>query len=186
MRIRLLSSATLSIVAGRTCSICKHEEIEAINLALISPAYSFRNVAQRFGFRDATSLFRHSKHLPADLVRAHEAENRAQADRLLQEVERLQGRAEKILDKAEADEDWRAATSAIREARACIETMVKVAAIIQDQRYKRSDVEWWSRQLVQRFQSQLADVAAGHRTPVEAMERVITEAGQLLAAEPGS
>jgi len=57
-----------------TCTICRHPDRPAIDRALVAGA-SFRNVAERFG-TSATAAFRHKgDHLPAAMVKAHEAED---------------------------------------------------------------------------------------------------------------
>jgi len=57
-----------------TCTICRHPDRPAIDRALVA-GESFRNVAERFG-TSATAAFRHKgDHLPAAMVKAHEAED---------------------------------------------------------------------------------------------------------------
>jgi len=115
----------------RTCTICRHVEREAIDAALIE-RHSFRSIADQFGV-SKTSLIRHSDdHLPAMLVEAKAAADVAHADTILAQVQSLRDRALKVLDTVEEDKDWRIALGAIREARACIELLGKLAGELQD------------------------------------------------------
>jgi hypothetical protein len=64
------------------------------------------------------SLQRHRKeHLPALLAKAYEAEQVAEADKLLTDIRRLQERTLLMLQEAEKAGDLRTALSAVREAR---------------------------------------------------------------------
>ena len=56
------------------------------------------------------------------------------ADDLLGDVRRLRERAEAILLKAERARDWRAATGAIREARGCVELLLRLLGELSDER----------------------------------------------------
>jgi hypothetical protein len=97
-------------------------------------------------------------------------------------VDNLRERALGLLEMAESQGDVKAANGSIREARGCIETLFKVAAVIQEQRFRQADVEWWARQLLQAFETQLEDVAAGHLTPDQARDRILNEVERLSAA----
>jgi hypothetical protein len=91
-----------------------------------------RNIAQRYG-TSATALHRHKEHLPRLIVKAHEAQEVAQADNLLEQVRSLQTRALSILDRADATGDLRTALSAIREARGNLELLGKLAGELQQE-----------------------------------------------------
>jgi hypothetical protein len=78
------------------------------------------------------ALFRHKSHLNGTLLKSKEAEEIAHADNLLNQVRDLQSRALNILSKAEKTKDWRAATSAIREARGCLELLGKLAGELNE------------------------------------------------------
>lgn len=56
----------------------------------------------------------------------------AQADDLLDQVQRLRDRALGVLNNAEEAGDLRVAVSAIREARGCVELLAKLAGELQD------------------------------------------------------
>jgi hypothetical protein len=86
----------------------------------------FRHIASQFG-TSTTALQRHkADHLPAAVATAHEAESVARADDLLEQLQALRNKAMALLLKAEAAGDYRTALAGIREARACIETLLEV------------------------------------------------------------
>ncbi|MGB9793340.1 MAG: hypothetical protein ACPLRU_02490 [Desulfofundulus sp.] len=115
----------------RKCTICEHPQVEEINKALLS-GDSLRNIARQFAIsKDA--LFRHRQHLPADMVKAQEAEEVARADSLLDQVTELKDRALAILDKAEQAGDSRTALLAIREAKGCLELLAKLLGELHEQ-----------------------------------------------------
>ncbi len=115
----------------RRCTICAHKKRSAIDKALVA-RQPFRNIAAQF--RVSTSaLVRHSDdHLPSSLVKAHQDTEAAQADALLAQVVDLRDNAFGIFDKAEGSADLRAAVSAIREARGCVELLGKLAGQLKD------------------------------------------------------
>ncbi len=115
----------------RKCTICGHKSRAKIDQALVE-RQPFRNIAAQF--RVSTSaLVRHSDdHLPAALVKAHDAREAADADALLARVVDYQNRAIAILEKAEAVDDFRSAISALREARGCTELLGKLAGQLRD------------------------------------------------------
>ncbi len=115
----------------RKCTICHHDEREAIDAALVTRE-PFRDIAGRFGV-SKSSLVRHSDdHIPATLVKAQAATEAAQADDLLAQVCDLRDKALAVLMKAEAADDLRAAIGAIREARGCVELFGKLAGQLRD------------------------------------------------------
>ena len=52
----------------RKCTTCEHPQVEEINQALLNGT-SLRNIAKQFSVTDA-ALFRHKRHLPADMAKA--------------------------------------------------------------------------------------------------------------------
>ncbi len=110
---------------SRTCTVCSHPSRPAIDKALVGGA-AFRHIASQFG-TSTTALQRHkADHLPAAVATAHEAESGARADDLLEQLQALRNKAMALLLKAEAAGDYRTALAGIREARACIETLLEV------------------------------------------------------------
>jgi len=120
---------------ARTCSICTHQERQAIDRALVAGT-AFRDIAGRFNV-SRSALHRHkNNHIPAALAMAKEAEEVAQADDLLTEVVELQNRAVSILDRAEKAGQLQTALNGIREARRCL----KLLAQLQGELYERREV----------------------------------------------
>ena len=109
----------------RKCTVCTHEARAEIDRALVA-GDTFRHIAARFD-TSTGALQRHkADHLPGRLAKAQEAEEVAQADDLLCQVQDLQARALAILDKAEEAGELRTALSAIREARGNLELLAKL------------------------------------------------------------
>ena len=115
----------------RRCTVCTHNKRAEIDQALVA-RQPFRTIADRFSVSKSALIRHHDDHLPAALVRAQEATEAAQADALLAQVCDLRDRAIGILDTAEAEEDLKAAISAIREARGCVELLAKLAGQLKD------------------------------------------------------
>jgi len=114
----------------RRCTVCDHARVAEINQALLSGG-SFRSVVKQFSVSDA-ALFRHKKHLSATLVKGKEAQEISRADRLLAEVEQLRLRALGILAQAEQAGDLRTALLGVREARSCLEMLVRLFAELRE------------------------------------------------------
>lgn len=115
----------------RKCSICEHPQAEEINTALLN-GVSLRNIAERYSV-SKTALHRHKEsHLPADLVKAQEAQEVAKADSLLNQVAELRDKALAILAKAEQAGDLRTALQGIKEARGCLELLAKLQGELQE------------------------------------------------------
>src|SRR5215216_1914980 len=84
----------------RRCTVCDHPERHSIDEALVIGA-PYRSVAKRFDLSES-AVYRHkTEHLPAQLLRAREAEEVARADDLLEQVRHLQTHALDILERAE-------------------------------------------------------------------------------------
>ncbi len=115
----------------RRCTICTHKKRTAIDKALVA-RQPFRHIAAQHRVSTSALVRHHDDHIPAALVRAQEAAEAAQADALLAQVCDLRDRALGILDTAEAEEDLKAAISAIREARGCVELLAKLAGQLKD------------------------------------------------------
>lgn len=112
-------------VMSMACSVCAHPQRELIDSLLIE-ASPIRPLASRFDLV-TTSLRRHkANHLPAALAKSKAAEEAARADNLLAELKALRGKAVALLLAAEKAGDYRTALAGVREARACIETLLEV------------------------------------------------------------
>ena len=115
----------------RKCTICAHKKRSDIDEALVE-RQPFRDIAGQYGV-SKSALVRHSDdHLPSKLLKAQAAREAADADALLGQVIELRDKALGILQKAEDADDLRNATGAIREARACVELLGKLAGQLKD------------------------------------------------------
>jgi hypothetical protein len=115
----------------RTCTVCTHKQRSAIDAALVGRE-PFRHIAAQYKV-STSALVRHSDdHLPASLLKAQAAREAADADALLAQVVDLRDKALSVLEKAEGSDDLRAAVSAIREARGCVELLAKLAGELKD------------------------------------------------------
>jgi hypothetical protein len=93
---------------SRACSVCKHPESFRINEALIVEGSSYRDITRRYGLsKDAVA--RHAAHIPELLLKAHEAEQAADADLLLDEVKQVRDDLRRLCRKAEENADYRTA-----------------------------------------------------------------------------
>ncbi len=109
----------------RTCTICHHPERDAIDTALAGGIAQSEIIAKKRVSKDAVSRHR-AAHLPARLAKAKEAQDIAVADDLLAQLKDLRRKAFAILLAAEEAGDLRTALLAIREARACLETLLEL------------------------------------------------------------
>jgi hypothetical protein len=118
---------------GRQCSICSHDEREAIDHLLVQ-GKPYREIAARYGFT-LSSLSRHRRaHLSPALARIHEACQR-DADHSASLVDRVEGliaRTEKLLSRAEQSGAVTTALAAVRELRGLTELYGKASGELDD------------------------------------------------------
>ncbi len=110
---------------ARTCTVCTHPDRAVIDRALLERR-PFRDIACQHGIGRMAAVRHHDDHLPAELAKAREARDVAQADDLLAQVRALRSKAMSILLAAERQGDLRTALAGIREARACLELLLEV------------------------------------------------------------
>lgn len=85
---------------GRRCSVCDHPERADIDAALVGASIGFRDIAGRHGV-SRMAAFRHAlKHIPALIAEAHDAEVVADADTLLEQVNEIQRKADRLYTEA--------------------------------------------------------------------------------------
>ncbi len=101
-----------------------------IDAALVE-GVTYKKIARRYSTKtqpiNSVNLCNHRKHLlPKDLVRRAPAPAPEVATTLLERVEGLIARVRVIADAAESTQNWIAATSALREARAGLELLGKL------------------------------------------------------------
>src|SRR6202142_3468344 len=101
----------------RVCTICGHPERSDINEALLR-SDSLRNIAERYG-TSVTALHRHkAEHLPAHLVKAKDAAEVLDADRLIEHLESLRRETLDVLAAAKISGDSQTMLKAIARAEA--------------------------------------------------------------------
>ena len=105
----------------RRCTLCDHPDRAAVDRALLTSSY--RDIARQFGIKKDATARHKTEHLPELLARAYEAEQVAQANDLLREVQALRAKAYRLLMAAEAAGDLRTALLGVREARSCLELL---------------------------------------------------------------
>src|SRR5689334_8345925 len=111
----------------RACTICAHPERNAMDTAIIRGEPN-RRIATRCVVSEAAIRRHHTAgHITAAIARAAEASEATRGEDLLNQVRSLADHALGILQAAEADGDRRHALGAIREARACLELLGRVA-----------------------------------------------------------
>jgi hypothetical protein len=109
----------------RSCTICEHADREAIDRALVGDSSNL-SVSSLFAVSEQALRRHKANHLPAKLVMAQAAEEIAQADDLLGQMQDLQARTLAVLEAAESTNQHRTALSAIREARSNLELLAKL------------------------------------------------------------
>src|SRR5215204_4079062 len=114
-------------MGGRRCTVCTHEQVGAIDRALIA-GRPIRGIAKTFGVSE-DAVGRHRAHLPKTLLNAHDVAETIRADELLAEATALQTKAWELLLAAEANDDQRTALLAVREIRGCLELLARLLEI---------------------------------------------------------
>ncbi len=125
----------------RVCLVCIHAERAAIDAAIVR-GEPYRRVSALWGVSGDSAKRHKANHIPERLAEATQAEVVATADALVEDIQGLKHRAIALLDTAETGvetvirgrtedrvekiPDLRAAVSAIREIRGCIELFAKV------------------------------------------------------------
>lgn len=122
----------------RVCTVCASKHKQAVNSDLLA-GIANRTIANQYGL-SVDAVNRHEKnHLPAEMVRAQDAADVADADILLRQVQDLQAEtrdlqesALSLLAQAETAGDLRTAVAANREARGCIELLARLRGELQN------------------------------------------------------
>ena len=112
----------------RRCTICHHPQHEEIAVSLFRGGT--RATARLFHV-SLPALDRHKAHLQGVIVKAQQAELVSEATSLLARVENLMRESEIIAAAAKLEKNWPAATSALREARSCLELLGKLRGELQ-------------------------------------------------------
>jgi len=115
----------------QTCSICKHQDRDQIDAALIEGGPS-KELASRFGV-SKSALHRHRQtHILDCLRKAKEAVEISKADNLINQVEALKRKVQQILEKAESDNDLRTALAGVKELSRLIGLVAKMTTELKN------------------------------------------------------
>lgn len=115
----------------RTCTICTHPEVHAIDGALVA-GQSFRNIAEQYG-KSATALFRHkSDHLPAVLVTGQAVREEAHALDVVKQLRDINAATLAILEDARDTHQSALALKAVDRVQKQIELQAKLLGELQD------------------------------------------------------
>jgi hypothetical protein len=109
----------------QVCTICSHDERDAIEDAFIAGTPK-RRIASHHGVSERAVRYHMREHLPELLALARDAERASRADSLLDRIEALQSRTLAILEATEETNEHRTALAAIREARGNLELIGEV------------------------------------------------------------
>ncbi len=112
----------------RTCTVCAHEQSDAIDRALVLGLPN-RRIAAQHGVTEQAVRRHKDNHLPALLA---EAQKHVRADTLMARLEAYTQSAHSIRHKAEAAGDLRTALAAIRELVRIVELQERLIGEIQD------------------------------------------------------
>jgi transposase-like protein len=116
---------------SRKCTVCGHPNKDEIDKALVSKG-AIRDIARQFDI-DKSALSRHKQnHLPSILARAEDAKEVTKANNLIDEIERLRVKAERIARKAEKKGDYRTALAGIRELTRIVEILAKMQGELKE------------------------------------------------------
>ena len=99
------------------CTICRHDQREQIDAALVAGGQSLRAIAAAYSVGRGAVTRHRDRHLPAALARAADAREVAHGTDLVAQMTDLQRRTLGILAKAERKDQARTALAAIGEAR---------------------------------------------------------------------
>ena len=115
----------------RTCTICTHLEVHAIDGALVA-GQSFRNISEQYG-TSATALFRHkSDHLPAFLVTGQAVREEAHALDVVKQLRDINAATLAILEDARDTHQSALALKAVDRVQKQIELQAKLLGELQD------------------------------------------------------
>ena len=115
----------------RTCTICTHPEVHAMDGALVA-GQSFRNIAKQYG-TSATALFRHkSDHLPAVLVTGQAVREEAHALDVVKQLRDINAATLAILEEARDTHQSALALKAVDRVQKQIELQAKLLGELQD------------------------------------------------------
>jgi hypothetical protein len=117
------------IELAKQCTVCAHADADRINAEIVEGA-TLDALSKAYGLTMA-ALHRHKKHIPAQLVKAQEAQEVAAADTLMGRIVALDTKAENVYRQAAAAKNLNAAIAAVRELRGITELYAKITGELQ-------------------------------------------------------
>ena len=110
------------------CSVCYHEQTEAVSMDILSGHLTLREIAAKYGL-STTSIHRHKQHIPAQLALSSEAEKVAKADSIMARIMEIDKRAEEIYERAK-ESSPALALKALKELRETVNLYAKITGEI--------------------------------------------------------
>ena len=126
---------------SQRCTVCHHQERDAIDRALVSASASNRSIATQHDLSEAAVRRHKDAHLPSLMALAHQDAQATHELDLGVLVRRLVGDAHRIREKAEHAGDYRAALQGIRELTRLIE-LARDTAEVQPEQQRTVRVVW--------------------------------------------
>jgi hypothetical protein len=120
----------LTSAISTRCTVCQHPDREALDAKLVAGVAS-RPLAMEYNLNYKAVQNHKNKHLPQTLIKSQALQDEQGADRLLARIEDLYGKALLLIEKADTDQKWQAATGAIKEARSCLELTAKLIGTLK-------------------------------------------------------
>ena len=127
---------------AKHCSVCTHEQNEAINLEMLK-GVPVRSIGKKYGI-SPSALQRHKDHIPRQLVVSKEAQEVAEASSVMQRLFELDSRVDEIFLQATSNEDPKLALRALKELREVTSIIAKLTGEMQEQTVKHIHItpEW--------------------------------------------
>jgi len=119
---------------ARPCTICNHPQRAEIDRVLAAGQTANTVLSSQFAVTEQALRRHKDKHLPAQLVKAQEAREVAQADDLLAQVKRLQIVTMNVLKLAYDAQDLRTALQAVSQARQNLELVGRIVGELEAER----------------------------------------------------
>jgi hypothetical protein len=112
------------------CTICTHEDRDAIDEAIVRSA-SYRSIVDRFGVTHG-AIARHKQAHLSEALAAVVVEDRERAGSLLDQLQDLITEARQFLDVAKSKGNVSGGLAALRELRSTLELVAKITGELRD------------------------------------------------------
>jgi transposase-like protein len=122
------------------CHVCQHPDRLDIDRAIVQGS-NRASISRQYGISEQSLMNHERKHLSHQLAAAWQGKQEGESLDLLREIETLLQKSKAILEKAEQDEKYALALSAIRESRGVIELMINVSFSLHQVRMLELQIE---------------------------------------------